>query len=71
MRRRSTYNIECGVKDDCSDTCGLVLFGNAGETRQQMIEKWARRPQISVVREDSRLRFSVSVPVVLAAIYET
>lgn len=34
------FNVSCGVKDDGSDSCGLVLFGSSRETRKQMILKW-------------------------------
>lgn len=37
------YNISCGVKDDDSDTCGLVLYGNSGVSRKSMVEKWNQR----------------------------
>lgn len=36
------YNIACGVRDDGSDTCGLVLYGNR-ESRAEMVAKWNRR----------------------------
>ena len=39
----SPVNVSCGVKDDESDSCGLVLFGNNGSTRKSMIEKWNER----------------------------
>ena len=39
---RPTFNVGCGVKDDGSDTCGLVLFG-ANDLRRIMVEKWNRR----------------------------
>lgn len=48
---RNTYNISCGVRSDCADTCGLVLFGNSGDTRNQMIEKWNRRPRVARISE--------------------
>lgn len=41
-RSKPTYNISCGVKDDDSDTCGLVLFGGY-DTRKAMTEKWNKR----------------------------
>ena len=40
-----TYNVSCGVADDDSDTCGLVLFGGNGATRKEMIARWNRREQ--------------------------
>ena len=33
-------NASCGVKDDESDSCGLVLFGG---TEKTVIEKWNKR----------------------------
>lgn len=38
-----SYNVSCGLKDDDSDSCGLVLFGGAGEPRKQVVAKWNRR----------------------------
>jgi len=38
-----TWNISCGVEDDDSDSCHLVLFGGSGETRRQMFDRWNRR----------------------------
>ena len=40
--RKFLWNISCGVKDDDSDTCGLVVFGGH-ETRKAMVEKWNAR----------------------------
>jgi len=37
------YNISCGAKDDDSDTCGLVLFGDSHIGMLEMIERWNRR----------------------------
>ena len=42
----SPVNVSCGVKDDESDSCGLVLFGSNGSTRKSMIEKWNEREVI-------------------------
>lgn len=39
---KPTYNISCGVQDDDSDACGLVLFGGY-DTRKDMVAKWNRR----------------------------
>lgn len=36
---QATVNVSCGTADDCTDTCGCVLFGHA-ETVDQMINKW-------------------------------
>lgn len=41
-RGSATYNVSCGVKDDDSDSCGLVLFGGR-DTRQEMVAKWNKR----------------------------
>lgn len=38
----ATYNVSCGVRNDGSDTCGLVLFGGK-DGRKSMVEKWNRR----------------------------
>lgn len=38
----NTYNVSCGVRDDDSDTCGLVLFGG-DDNRKAMVEKWNKR----------------------------
>jgi len=45
---KTTFNISCGVKDDYSDTCGLVMYGDSKETEADVIAKWNRRtsPQI-------------------------
>jgi len=42
-RLGSVFNISCGIRDDDSDTCGLVLFGGKNESKQQIINKWNRR----------------------------
>lgn len=36
-------NVSCGVKDDDSDTCGLVLFGGNDDSKQAMIDRWNKR----------------------------
>ena len=41
IHNRSIVNVSCGVKDDESDSCGLVLFGGGGEN--EMIKKWNQR----------------------------
>lgn len=42
------YNISCGVANDGSDTCGLVLFGSGSKEDRmgRMIEKWNRRSEV-------------------------
>lgn len=39
----ATYNVSCGVRDDESDSCSLVLFGGASDRRKDMIAKWNHR----------------------------
>lgn len=36
-------NVSCGVEDDDSDTCGLVLFGGNDDSKQDMIDRWNKR----------------------------
>lgn len=40
---KTTYNVSCGVEDDDSDTCGLVLFGGSRDTYETMKAKWNKR----------------------------
>lgn len=40
---KSTYNASCGVEDDDSDTCGLVLFGGSRDTYESIKAKWNKR----------------------------
>ncbi len=39
----AVYNVGCGITDDDSDSCGLVLFGDSGERRMDVVAKWNRR----------------------------
>ena len=39
----ATYNVSCGVKDDDSDSCGLVLFGDYPTPRKEMVRRWNLR----------------------------
>ena len=41
IHSKDIVNVSCGIEDDESDSCGLVLFGGEGE--KQMIEKWNNR----------------------------
>ena len=41
------YNVSCGVADDDSDSCGLVLFGDGKSTKRWMIHLWNRREAIA------------------------
>ena len=38
---KAVYNVSCGTKDDDSDSCGLVLFGDY--SRKAVIDKWNER----------------------------
>lgn len=48
---KTVYNVACGVEDDDSDTCGLVLFGGR-ETRKRMVEKWNQRAEAGEDSDD-------------------
>ena len=40
IHSQKIVNVSCGVEDDESDACGLVLFGGR---EAEMIEKWNKR----------------------------
>lgn len=40
---KSVYNVSCGVKDDDSDSCGLVLYGGSKDRRKDVVARWNQR----------------------------